>query len=165
MHFCTHCGARLGSGRFCGQCGAPTEQPAASSWTASRTAGGRDEAAGESAFRNINESHLGALAYLTPIPALAFLLFEPMSASRFVRFHSYQCLFLSFLAVVLAALTGIVSIFAILGGILSAALEIVLFALWCLAAYHAWHGQEFHLPLLGSLAAHYASPRGQHRPD
>ena len=125
----------------------------------STTGGRRDESAGGSAFGSISESQLGALAYLSPIPALVFLLFEPTSSSHFVRFHSYQCLFLTLTALALAAVAGITSIFAILGGILSAAFEIVLLALWILAAYKAWHGQEYPLPLLGRLAAQYASPR------
>ena len=33
------------------------------------------------------------LAYFTIIPAIIFLLIEPYNRNRFVRFHSFQCLF------------------------------------------------------------------------
>jgi len=35
----------------------------------------------------------GALAYVTFIPAIVFLVLEPYSKNRFIRFHSFQCLF------------------------------------------------------------------------
>ena len=36
----------------------------------------------------------GALAYITFIPAIIFLLVEPFKRNRFIRFHSFQCIFL-----------------------------------------------------------------------
>ena len=38
------------------------------------------------------ENLAGALAYFTFIPAIVFLLRDPYSKNRFVRFHSVQCL-------------------------------------------------------------------------
>jgi hypothetical protein len=37
----------------------------------------------------------GMLAYFTIIPAIIFLLIEPYNRNRFVRFHSFQCLFVA----------------------------------------------------------------------
>ena len=38
------------------------------------------------------ENIAGAIAYLLFIPAIVFLVLEPYSKNRFVRFHSVQCL-------------------------------------------------------------------------
>ncbi len=102
------------------------------------------------------EHQLGAIAYVTPVPALAFLLFEPYRGNRFIRFHSYQCLFLTFAAIVLGAVTGIISIFHLLEGLLSNAFQIALLLMWALAAYRAWQGEEFRLPVIGAFAARHA---------
>ena len=128
----------------------------------------RSRPAGRSEFGAITESHMGALAYLTPLVAVFFLLCPPMSNSRFVRFHSYQCLFLTLAAVVAAvafvgalsySMIGVQSTSAVAWVIVPVALEIAFLAAVILAAYRAWHGQEFRLPLLGILAARYAPIR------
>ena len=173
MHFCTQCGAELSHGRFCGQCGAPVEPVLAERWVGTRPVGeGRSEPSSSEDFGAITEWHLGALAYLTPLLALFFLLCPPMSNSRFVRFHSYQCLFLALAAI--AAVTAILGILSyslvgvqspslVLWTILFVVFKIAFLAVLILAAYRAWHGQEYKLPLLGSLAARYAPTRTERR--
>lgn len=103
------------------------------------------------------QSRLGAFAYVTPIPALAFLLFEPFNRARFVRFHSYQCLFLSLVAILFAVFSGMISMFSFLEGLLSAAFELVLVALWVVATFKAWRGVEYRLPIIGRIAAEQAA--------
>lgn len=103
------------------------------------------------------QSRLGAFAYITPIPALAFLLFEPFSRVPFVRFHSYQCLFLSLAAILFAVFSGMISMFSFLEGLLSAAFQLVLVALWAIAAFKAWRGVEYRLPIIGRIAADQAA--------
>ena len=44
----------------------------------------------------------GALAYLTFVPAVLFLLIEPYSKNRFVRYNAFQCLGLYVAGFVLA---------------------------------------------------------------
>src|SRR5271169_1620340 len=48
------------------------------------------------------ETVAGAIAYFF-LPAIVFLLVEPYSKNRFVRFHSFQCLGLFLVGVVLGA--------------------------------------------------------------
>ena len=138
-------------------------------WAGARPTGERRGGrAGRSEFGAITESHMGALAYFTPLMAVFFLLCPPMSNSRFVRFHSYQCLFLTLAGAATAvAFFGTLS-YSVVGGqsssavlwvILPVALEIAFLTAVILAAYRAWHGQEFKLPLLGGLAARCAPPR------
>lgn len=148
MAYCSQCGAPVDGARFCSQCG-------------EKVTGSRDPNGGSggqtSQIIRLSESRLGALAYFTPIPALAFLLFEPFNRNRFVRFHSYQCLFLTIVALLFAATSGVITIFSFLEGLLTAAFEIVLVVLWVIAAFKAWRGVEYRLPIIGSYAAEQAA--------
>lgn len=99
---------------------------------------------------------MGALAYVTPVPALAFLLVEPYRSNRFIRFHSYQCLLLTLAAVLLSAVTGVLYVFGFLAVLLSNALQLALLLAWILAAYQAWQGEEYALPVIGPIAKRQA---------
>lgn len=148
MAYCSLCGASVDGARFCSQCGEMVTGPRGPVGGF----GGQEPYASR-----LTPSRLGAVAYLTPIPALAFLLFEPFNRIRFVRFHSYQCLLLTLVALLSAALSTMVSIFAFFGGLLSAAFELVLVALWIVAAFKAWQGVEYRLPVIGRIAAEQAA--------
>ncbi len=97
------------------------------------------------------------LAYITCIPALAFLLIEPYSQNRFLRFHSYQSVFLTVVFLGWLMLSGLVSAASLAGGILLVLFELALVAMWAFAAYKASLGEEFQLPVIGPLAAQHAS--------
>src|SRR5579863_775671 len=45
---------------------------------------------------------LAALAYITFIPAVIFVLVEPLKRNRLIRFHSFQSIFLSLATIVIA---------------------------------------------------------------
>ncbi len=97
----------------------------------------------------------GMLAYVTIIPAIIFLIVEPYSRNRFVRFHAWQCIFfnigwwilwiglrivahiplLGFLTVLIWPLIG-------LGG----------FIVWIVLLIKANQGQTYKLPVIGDLA-------------
>ncbi len=93
------------------------------------------------------------LAYFTIIPAIVFLLIEPYNRNRFVRFHSFQCLFLCAALIVLQVALSIVG-YAIpllvfpVWGLLGLA-ELVL---WILLVVKAYQGEMFKLPIVGDLA-------------
>lgn len=148
MAYCSQCGASVDGARFCSQCGEMVR-------------GQRDSAGGLGGqvphMSKRAQSRLGAFAYITPIPAIAFLLFRPFNRIRFVRFHSYQCLFLSLVAILFAVFTGMISIFSLLEGLLSAVFQLVLVALWVIAAFKAWQGEEYRLPIIGRIAADQAA--------
>lgn len=148
MAYCSQCGASVDGARFCSQCGEMVTGPGG-------PVGGLGGQPPDVSGRT--QSRLGAVAYITPLPALAFLLFGPFNRIRFVRFHSYQCLFLSLVAILFAAFSGLISIFSFLEGLLSAAFELVLVALWVIAAYKAWRGVEYRLPIIGRIAAEQAA--------
>src|SRR5580698_4818637 len=83
MAFCAKCGAQMADGTtFCGSCGAATGATAAPVPAATASAGG-----------GLAPNVAGALAYVTIIPAILFLVLEPYNKDRFIRFHAFQCLF------------------------------------------------------------------------
>src|SRR3954467_4563543 len=43
----------------------------------------------------LSDNAAGGLAYITVIPAIIFLILEPYNRSSFVRFHAWQCIFLT----------------------------------------------------------------------
>jgi uncharacterized membrane protein len=110
------------------------------------------------------ENVAGALAYVTFIPAVVFLLLEPYKKNSFVRFHSVQCLLLWGAGIVVALalkvaspliflvpvagplLVLLLSVFAILAAVL----------LWLVLVVKALQGEMYKLPLLGEFAVEYS---------
>ena len=55
----------------------------------------------------ISDNGAGALAYVTIIPAIIFLMMPPYNKSSYVRFHAWQCIFLTIAWVVLFVVLAI----------------------------------------------------------
>ena len=106
------------------------------------------------------ETVAGALAYCTIIPAVVFLLVEPYSSNRFVRFHSFQCIGLWLGALVIGAalrVAGFLLFFIpVLGHLLVLLLSMVvslgLFVVWVVLIVKALQGEVFKLPVIGGFA-------------
>jgi uncharacterized membrane protein len=114
--------------------------------------------AGSQTDSGLSDNAAGALAYFTIIPAIIFLVIDPFKTRRFVRFHSFQCLFFSAAAFILwFAFTVFGAILSFFGGMLIWALHLViqigLFVIWIIVVIKAYQGQEFRLPVIGDLAA------------
>jgi uncharacterized membrane protein len=101
-----------------------------------------------------------AVAYVTFIPAIVFVLFEPFKRNRFVRFHSFQSIFLA-IATILAGvamriLYSLLALIPVLGYLLAwLALGVALLGwvmLWLVLLVKAVQGETLRLPLIGSLA-------------
>lgn len=113
----------------------------------------------------LSEPIAGALAYFTFIPATMFLLLEPYKHNRFVRFHSFQCLSLWGVAVLLAIalkLAGLLLfIIPVLGPLLVVLVSTVVglgaVVLWLVLVVKAFQGEMFQIPLLGAFAAQHAA--------
>jgi len=111
------------------------------------------------------ENIAGALAYLTFIPATAFLLLEPYSRNRFVRFHSLQCLLLTLACLLIGVALKVVSLvlffIPVLGPLLISLISIVgllaAFVLWAVLLVKALQGEMFMLPVLGDFAQQQAN--------
>lgn len=108
----------------------------------------------------LKENVAGALAYVTFIPAIIFLRVKPFSRNQFVRFHSFQSIFLT-----LAVVVGAIALrFLFLGlamipwvGYLLAWLAVLLSSLavlilWLVVVVKALQGERFKLPMLGDFA-------------
>lgn len=112
------------------------------------------------------ESLAGALAYLSFVPALVFLLRDPYRQNRFVKFHSVQCLIFWIVGAVLALalrLFGMLVFFIpLVGPLLVVIVDVaVLFAavlLWLVLIVKALQGEIFMLPWIGAVAERYSYP-------
>jgi uncharacterized membrane protein len=97
----------------------------------------------------LSDSAAGAIAYITIIPAILFLLIDPYKNKPFVKFHCIQELGL---AVVLFLLHFIV-IIPILGWLIYIFGGLALLVVWILCILKASQGGAFKLPLIGKFAA------------
>jgi uncharacterized membrane protein len=143
---CPDCAAQMPeTAAFCPSCGRPMQT----------------EARARGKVGALSEPLAGALAYFTFIPAIAFLVLEPYSKNRFVRFHSFQCLLLwgaGILVVIALKLAGLLLfIIPVLGPLLvlvvSTVVGLAAVAIWLVLVVKAFQGVMFKLPLLGRLAA------------
>jgi uncharacterized membrane protein len=112
------------------------------------------------ATRGIPDNIAAALAYFSFIPAIIFLVIEPFSRNRFIRFHSLQCLLLTIamgvLGLALKITLIILSIIPVLGRLVGILLLLVVpigcFILWLVLVVKAFQGETFKLPLIGDWA-------------
>ena len=113
----------------------------------------------------LTENVAGALAYVSFIPAVVFLLLDPYNKNRFVRFHSFQSIFLwvtgLLIAVVLRSVGLLLYIIPVLGHLLVwlIAMVVILGAvvIWLVLMVKSLQGEAFKLPIIGDLAERQAS--------
>jgi len=102
-----------------------------------------------------------AIAYLTFIPAILFLVLEPYKRNSYVRYHAWQSILLFVGAFGVSIVLGFLLIFALLFSPrlhLVAWWTIVLFwiAVWIACVVSAAMGNLFKLPVIGELAEQQA---------
>jgi len=110
------------------------------------------------------ETIAGALAYLTFIPAVVFLVREPYNKNCFVRFHSVQCLLLWVVGLATAAALKLASlllfIIPVVGPLFVVLVSMVVglagFVIWLVLVVKALQGETFKLPVLGDFAEQHA---------
>ena len=109
----------------------------------------------ETAQTGLSDNGAGAIAYITFIPALAFLVMPPYNKSSFVRFHAWQSIFLTVAWVALFVILAILARIPFFGLIIFPAMLLIdlgMFVLWILVAIKALNGVRFNLPVIGALA-------------
>jgi uncharacterized membrane protein len=157
MAYCVHCGSQIGDNvAVCPNCGKPAAQPSAQSANASPPATANMPEASTPLAENV----AGMLAYFTIIPAIIFLLIEPYNRNRFVRFHSFQCLFgviaVIVIDIILSIFTSMLHFVPMVGWAVSTLLwglwSLALLALWLLLVIKAYQHQIFKLPVIGDMA-------------
>jgi uncharacterized membrane protein len=112
----------------------------------------------------LTENVAGALAYVSFIPAVVFLFLDPYNKNRFVRFHSFQCIFLwvtgLLIAVALRLVGLILYIIPVLGHLLVWLIAMVVIlgvvVIWLVLMVKALQGEAFKLPVIGDLAERQA---------
>jgi uncharacterized membrane protein len=137
MAFCNLCGAQIADGTT--TCAACSSRAAAAPAAAS----------------GMTDNVAGMLAYVTFIPAIIFLVTPPYNQSRFVRFHSYQSIFL-FVAVVAIQVVLSIATFMpfliLITGPLHMLVALGALIVWIIVLLKANQGQMFKLPIIGDLA-------------
>jgi uncharacterized membrane protein len=139
MAFCPSCGTQIADGSACPKCAG----------TVSASAGGTTAGAG------LTDNVAGALAYVTIIPAIVFLILEPYNRKRFIRFHSFQCIFFAVAWTALWIALAFIGHIPFLGWatiLLWPLVSLAGFILWLIMVLKAYQGHMFKLPVIGDMA-------------
>ena len=143
MAFCPSCGAAV-EGRYCPKCGTAVD-PAAPS-------------AGPAQVINASglpENTAAALCYLFGlVTGIIFLVLEPYSKNKLIRFHAFQSIFLNVAMIILVSALSIVLPWSLHAVILL--LDLGFFALWIYLLLQTYQGKKIALPVIGDLAAKQA---------
>jgi uncharacterized membrane protein len=154
MAACEKCGGVVAEGTaFCGSCGAPM------------TAGAGTAAISAAPSGSLAPNIAGMLAYFTFIPAIIFLVMEPYSKDRFIRFHAFQSLFFNaawivfWIAMIFVGIA--LHVVPVLGFLIHLLIDFVLgiggLILWIILVVKAYGNQKFQLPVIGKMAEEQAA--------
>jgi uncharacterized membrane protein len=90
-----------------------------------------------------------ALAYITFIPAVIFLVIEPYKRDTYIRFHAWQCIVLTLVDIAGGVVFGFMGT---IGLMVRSVLGLLLFVFWLIAIIRASKGERYHVPIVGDLA-------------
>jgi uncharacterized membrane protein len=155
---------------FCGFCGAPIAA-AAPAGAGYAPVGGNVSAApvapmvaAPATGGGLSETAAAAIAYITIIPAIIFLVIEPYNKMRLVKFHCIQCigLHVAWIAVwiatmVLSLVLHFIPLVGILFFLVDIAIAVGFFIAWLMCILKASKGEYFKLPLIGDFAEKQAN--------
>jgi len=117
----------------------------------------------------LSDNAAGAIAYLTFVPAIVFLVLPPYNTSPYVRFHAWQSIFLNVAAFAIYVVLAILSVFVAImipfgnfGGfglwyLVVAAVRLTLFIIWLICVLKAVNGGKFKLPVIGAISEQMAN--------
>jgi uncharacterized membrane protein len=140
---CPSCSAEVAAGGFCIACGARIQAPA----------GAAAAAIPNTASSGLSDNAAGALAYVTVIPAIVFLLMPEYNQRPFVRFHAFQCVFLAISAI---AAQIVLMVVPVVGWIISPFVMLGFLVIRLIALIKALYGKKFKLPVIGAFAEQQA---------
>lgn len=144
------------SGAFCSFCGATLAAPAGAGAGAIPVA---------TAATGLSENAAAAIAYLTIIPSILFLLLDPYRRMPLVRFHSIQNIALAIAwAIVWTAITFLhvtllhmIPFIGALFFLVDMVVAVGFFIGWLMALIKASRGEFYKLPVIGDFAAKMAN--------
>jgi uncharacterized membrane protein len=96
----------------------------------------------------LSDNAAGALAYVTIIPAIIFLIVEPYNKNSYIKFHSWQSIFLGIAYCAIQVLW----IIPIIGWLICLLAFPVFFIAWIIVLLKALKGERYKLPLIGNYA-------------
>jgi uncharacterized membrane protein len=141
MAFCSSCGTQIPVGAtVCPACNRSTTPVAETSQT---NVGG------------LTDNVAGALAYVTIVPAIVFLVLAPYNKNRFIRFHSFQCIFFAAAWTLLWIVLNIITHIPLLGWLsilIWPLVGLAGFVIWIVLVLKAYQGRMFKLPVIGDMA-------------
>ena len=146
MAFCNMCGTQIADGT--------TTCAACAGKAASAPAAGGVQVGG------MTDNVAGMLAYFTIIPAIVFLVVEPYNKNRFIRFHSFQCIFFAVAWTALWIALSIVAHIPFLGWLtilIWPLIGLAGFVVWIVLVLKANQGQMYKLPVIGDMAEKQAN--------
>ena len=173
--FCAGCGAAMPDiSSFCPKCGQSVKPVVAAvtprpSTLPKAPALAKASAIATPAALTAKTRLLSALAYLTFIPAIVFLLLEPYKRDLRLRFHAFQSIGFSAATVLLIGLVRLLSIPLFLirdwgllfVGLLVLTVFLAWILLWMVLLIKAFESQSFRLPFIATLAEQWAGIPGQ----
>ena len=160
MAFCANCGSDV-QGKFCAKCGAPSGVASGSAGTAGPPPPQASYAPASTASAGIEENVAAALCYLlTVLTGVLFLVIEPYSRNRVIRFHAFQSIFVWLAAVVVGIVLSVVSyVFVsipfigwLIYIVLWTAFSLGILVLWLFLMYKAYNRERFVVPVVGQWA-------------
>jgi uncharacterized membrane protein len=102
----------------------------------------------------LSDNAAGALAYVTIIPAIVFLIVEPYNKNPYVRFHAWQSIFMGIAAVAGQVVLGLIPVIGWF--ILIPLFSLAFLILWIVVLLKALRGERFMIPVIGKFAAQQA---------
>lgn len=116
----------------------------------------------ESTRSGLSENGISALAYITFVPAIIFLILPRYNKSSTIRFNAWQCLLLNIVAFVFSSiltflLAPMVLSLARYFLTISWAIWAIWLGIWIVCAIAALNGKKLKIPLLGTLAEKQAN--------
>lgn len=158
---CGYCGATMPDiAEFCPACGRPVRE---GNFLPPQELAAEEQAADTTPAVVLppvewTDRWVGALAYVTFIPAVVFLFLEQYRQRKFVRFHAFQSVFFWAGVLVLLLLGLVASMFGWLFVwlLMGALIGLALFFTWLLLLIKALQGEWYGLPFLGPLAQQQA---------
>jgi len=110
--------------------------------------------------QGLTDNAAGGLAYVTFIPAIIFLAMAPYNRTPYVRFHSWQSIFLAVAYLVVDVIMMILGRMPFLGWsvlFLWPLVGLAFLIIWIIVLIKAFNGERFKLPIIGDLAEKQAN--------
>ena len=158
--FCNHCGAPIAAAAApstpaytevpIAATPPPAGYPPPAAYPAPATAAGSS---------GLSATAAAALAYITVIPAIIFLVIEPYNKIPLVRFHSFQSIALAVAwfvvwvgLMIVQAILHFIPFIGFLFGLVDLAIGLGFFVLWLMTILKASKGEFYKLPVIGDFA-------------